>query len=231
MNNFRIKYQLLFVFFLCVNCLISQDTLVHVNGEKQTVKVTEVNSNFIKYRKFENITGPLYSIEKKDVKYVKYFGGQVDSFQVAEIPKVIVVSPKSKNDLTYFGSKVFYNSNSIDEKEFLNVINAYPEESARKKMQHSYKQMLAHKDIATASLACGLVLGCAVVVATAPFVTGLNVGLGIPTEEGWQVAITGILSGAAMRITGFAVSQSQRNKRKAKIREIVSIYNGDYTFK
>jgi hypothetical protein len=231
MSNLKMKHLFFIFLFLSINSLFSQDTLIHVNGEKQTVKVTEVNSTLIKYHKYENITGPLYSVEKKDIKYVKYFGGQIDSFAVVESPGVIVVLPKPKNELTYFGSKVFYNSNSINEKEFLSMINAYPEENARMKMQHSYRQMMAHKDIATASLACGLVLGCAVVIATAPFVTGLTDGYAIPSEEGMQVAVIGILSGAAMRITAFAVSQSQRNKRKAKIREIVSIYNGDYTFK
>jgi hypothetical protein len=232
------KKILLLFLCVCFSNMFSQDTLFHRSGEIQAVKVSEINPQLIKYKKFENLNGPVYSISKSDVKRIKYSGGQIDSFDVSVAPAIVVVTPSVavevkpvKNTMICLSNKIFYNQNEIDNEELLSVINNFPDASAKKKMKISYKQMRAHGDIAATSLACGLVLGCAVVVATAPFVTGLTDEFLLPTDEGMQVAVIGILCGGAMRITGFAVSQSQRNKKKAKMREIVAIYNGDYEFK
>lgn len=231
------KKILLLFLCVCYSNMFSQDTLFHKSGEIQAVKVSEINPQLIKYKKFENLNGPVYSISISDVQRIKYSGGQIDSFNVALTPAVIatptipVAENSTRKKMSCIGSQIFIDEYQIGTDELLGIINSFPDATAKQKMKISYKQMRAHGDIATGSLACGLVLGCLAVIGTAPFVTGLTDDYFIPTDEGMQVAMVGILCGGAMRITGFAVSKSQRNKKKAKAREIVSIYNGDYEFK
>lgn len=218
------KNFFLLAFLFCSYSLFPQDTLVKVNGDKELVKVAEVNPELIKYHKSDNPGGPLYSVGKNDIRLIKYAGGHVDTFNLSKVADARQI----KNTLVYYGTKVFFNSKPVGMGEFRSIIDQHPDANARSKMQNSYRRMVGHRDIATVSLSLGLVLGCAAVVVTNPFVTGM-VDYGIlPTDEGIQVAIAGILSGAALRISGFAVSHAQRNKKKAKIREIVAIYNGDY---
>lgn len=230
------KSFLLFALF-CVADFVAQDTLVQFSGEKQLVKVEEINSTLIKYRKTENINGPVYSVGKRDIHYIKYAGGHIDSFPNVDVPNVVQsagpgqVIQSKKNQITYYGSKIVYDNEVIGESKLYSLINSHPDENARKEMNSRFVRMKAHKDIGTTCLVAGLGLGCVTVVLTSPLVTGLYDDFLIPTDEGMQVAAAGILSGAVMRITAFAVSQAQRNKRKAKIREIAAIYNGEYDFK
>lgn len=207
----------------------SQDTLFYRSGEKKSVTVNEINPDLIKFHKFENPDGPAYTIRKSEVIKIKYSGGHIDSFPAVKVVEVIEATPK-KAELVYYGTKIFYDSKPIDGHEFLNMINNFSDETSRKKMQQAHKQMVAHRDISTVSLTTGLVLGCAVVIATNPYVAGLNDGLA-PTEDGINLALAGIAAGAIMRVSAFVFHKVHRNKSKAKTRQIVSIYNGDYIFK
>jgi len=62
--------------FLC----ISQDILTYKNGTETKVKVTEVTSSEVKFKKFDNIDGPLYSILKTDLFMIKYENGTKEVF-------------------------------------------------------------------------------------------------------------------------------------------------------
>jgi hypothetical protein len=64
--------------------LFGQDVIVKKNGEEIKAKVEEVLNYDIKYHRFDNLTGPLYTISKSEVASVKYENGTVDSF--ANIP-------------------------------------------------------------------------------------------------------------------------------------------------
>jgi hypothetical protein len=62
------------------NKAIGQDTIVIRNGDEIRAKVEEVQVTEIKYRKYENLTGPLYSIKKSEIFMVKYENGSKDVF-------------------------------------------------------------------------------------------------------------------------------------------------------
>lgn len=61
------------------NCF-SQDTITKRTGEELTSKVLEVGQSEIKYKKFDNIDGPTFSIAKSDVLMVQYENGTKDIF-------------------------------------------------------------------------------------------------------------------------------------------------------
>jgi len=61
--------------------LFSQDIIYKINGEEIKAKVSEVDLTTIKYRRFDNPTGPIYTIKKSEVSKIKYENGTVDVFQ------------------------------------------------------------------------------------------------------------------------------------------------------
>ena len=75
----------IFIFFLfsCL-CVTAQDTISFRNGEVKAVKVSEVGINDVKYTRFDNADGPKYIVTKNDIHFIKYSGGQIDSFAVAK---------------------------------------------------------------------------------------------------------------------------------------------------
>jgi hypothetical protein len=62
------KYILLFILFVCSSNIIkAQDTLSTRYGENVLVKVIEVGTTEVKYKKQDNLNGPLFSILKSDL--------------------------------------------------------------------------------------------------------------------------------------------------------------------
>jgi hypothetical protein len=64
----------LFLFFYSgmLETVHAQDVLVLKSGRELKVIITEETNDIIKYREFENATGPLYTIDKTKVESVKY---------------------------------------------------------------------------------------------------------------------------------------------------------------
>jgi hypothetical protein len=57
-----------------------QDVIVRKNGEEIKARVEQILDTEIKYRKADNLTGPIYSIKKADVFMIKYENGTKDVF-------------------------------------------------------------------------------------------------------------------------------------------------------
>jgi len=77
----RLK-KLLFTYTLLafVLGLNAQDSILKVNGEKISAKVLEVGTDNVKYRKFSNMDGPLYTIAKDEIKEIIFENGDKESF-------------------------------------------------------------------------------------------------------------------------------------------------------
>ncbi len=58
----------------------SQDVITQKNGDKINAKIVEVGISEIKYKKFDNQDGPVYSIAKRDVLKIIYENGTTDQF-------------------------------------------------------------------------------------------------------------------------------------------------------
>ncbi len=82
------------VFTVC-----AQDIIIKINGEEILSKVEEVGELSIKYRKFTNMNGPLYSISRKDVSEIHYESGDKDIItrpdETAQAP-VTVTEPEKR---------------------------------------------------------------------------------------------------------------------------------------
>lgn len=72
------KYMKILTIIFCVslfNNLNAQDLITLKTGEEVKSKVLEVGSTEVKYKKFENIQGPTYTILKSDIFMIKYENG------------------------------------------------------------------------------------------------------------------------------------------------------------
>jgi len=96
---------------------IAQDTLTLLNGNRITALVNEVLPTEIKYKKFDNPDGPVYTVLKEEVVTIRYRNGTMDEFSIQpvqterQIPAVPSVGHaaegRSFSELTRRGSSVF----------------------------------------------------------------------------------------------------------------------------
>ena len=75
------KNILLFILFICSSNIIkAQDTLSTRYGETILVKVIEVGTSEVKYKKLDNLNGPVFSMLKSDLLMIKYENGTREDF-------------------------------------------------------------------------------------------------------------------------------------------------------
>ncbi len=72
---------LLTIFIVIIGIqLCGQDYVILNNGDEIEAKALEINENNIKYKKFSNIDGPTYHLEKSKIFMIKYQSGDRDVF-------------------------------------------------------------------------------------------------------------------------------------------------------
>ncbi len=59
----------------------AQDIIILNDGDEISAKVTEIGIDVVKYHKFENQSGPIYSINKDDVFMIRYQNGEKEVFK------------------------------------------------------------------------------------------------------------------------------------------------------
>jgi uncharacterized protein (TIGR02145 family) len=79
------KSLLIAVFLIAGALLNAQDVIIHKNGEKISAKVLEITPELVKYKKFTNLEGPIYSVYKSDVVQITYQDGTVESFSAKPV--------------------------------------------------------------------------------------------------------------------------------------------------
>ena len=74
------KQLLMFLFLLCSVSASAQDVIVKKDGSTILSKVLEVGQNEIKYKKYDNLEGPTYTINKSELQAINYQNGAKDTF-------------------------------------------------------------------------------------------------------------------------------------------------------
>jgi len=81
-NQIKIHFlSIPFLFLLASFSAVAQDVILKKNGDEVKSLVTEVTDEAIKYHKFDNPTGPVYSIKKAEVFMITYKNGSKDVFK------------------------------------------------------------------------------------------------------------------------------------------------------
>lgn len=86
------RFFLLAAFLLSVFAASAQDIIVKQNGEEIQAKVEEVGVQSIRYRKFSNLSGPIYSIARNDVFMIRYESGSKDIITPLDKPATTVAA-------------------------------------------------------------------------------------------------------------------------------------------
>lgn len=69
---------------LCLTMtVVAQDIVVKKDGTTIKAKVTEVSSTEIKYKRFDNLNGPVYTISVSELLAINYENGNTESFNGA----------------------------------------------------------------------------------------------------------------------------------------------------
>lgn len=161
----------LFFFGICSN-IFSQDIILLKSGEEIKTKVQEVGIDKINYKKFENLTGPTYTVEKSKVFMITYENGAKDIFEtkavepdkaVKNVIKEPVVSQDAfiqpgKQRLDYMKSgRVSLNGKSLTKEECRKILS---EDEEAIKIFNSGKLLITIGDVlAGADLGYSLYMG------------------------------------------------------------------------
>lgn len=115
------KYVLLFFVFFSSQLLQAQDTLVKRNGEKLMVKMMEVNPTDVHYKRSDLPDGPLYTLQKEEIKVVIYSNGIKESFE-NYIPQVVKEKAVPVDlSMQSSGNKYYFKEHRIAEPDMLAV--------------------------------------------------------------------------------------------------------------
>ena len=106
---------------------ISQDVIIKKTGDEIEAKVLEVGETIIKYKKFSNIGGPSYSINKSDIFMIKYENGDKDVFDKKDNNSSRSVSDDgAAKVVTVTYSKLNTGKGGISDKEVFHAIKIDP---------------------------------------------------------------------------------------------------------
>lgn len=78
------KYLSVLIALMACAFASAQDTIKFLNGRVEAAKVMEVGLGKVKYKKMENLNGPLYLLDEAEVDYIKYQNGVVEAFNHPE---------------------------------------------------------------------------------------------------------------------------------------------------
>jgi hypothetical protein len=65
-------------------CAFAQDLITKKSGEDIKAKILEIGQSEIKYKKFDNLSGPIYTISISDILIVRYENGTNEVFEQAK---------------------------------------------------------------------------------------------------------------------------------------------------
>jgi hypothetical protein len=116
LSALKILFLSAFVFMITGLHSYGQDIIVQKTGDEIKARVEQVLDAEIKYRKFENLTGPVYTIKKDQVFMIRYENGTKDVFTTQP-------APVSTQPQTAPASKVNYTDNDIQPARTASVIS------------------------------------------------------------------------------------------------------------
>jgi len=74
------KILITIIMGLTIGSVYSQDVITKKSGEDIQSKVLEVTTSEVKYKKFDNQTGPIFTILKSEILMIRYENGSKDVF-------------------------------------------------------------------------------------------------------------------------------------------------------
>ena len=99
------KLKLLIMFIMTSTAICAQDVIVKKDGSTILSKVLEIESTNIKYKKFSNLNGPVYNVNKSEVFSINYENGEKDVFNTESS-----IQNTTSDEPTFVNAKVSENN-------------------------------------------------------------------------------------------------------------------------
>ena len=77
--------------------LMCQDIIKTHKGNRLTVKVLEITPDYVKYKPYDNLSGPTYSINSKDVDLITFENGKIEYFEKQSKANILAYAPIKPN--------------------------------------------------------------------------------------------------------------------------------------
>lgn len=212
--------------FMILN-LKSQDTIYFKNSNVKSVKVLEISSASVKYKFHNDSTSPLFISETNEIKYIKYFNGLVDSFNVTK-PTIVNYQQEQGNVIVkykydYTDEKIviekknlFYEGKKLKDRELYYLINNYPKNETKLLLNKEFENMRSNHRKQYIFGFMGLGAGI-----IAPL-QGTMLAIGTEDESFFFV---GVASGLTLGITGVIISSINKKYYQKRRLKIANAYN------
>lgn len=218
---------LLFIFFYSISNLYCQDSVCFISKEIIPVKLIEIGVKEIQYVRLDNLDGPKYTVNKKEIKYIKYANGEVDTIKAYLEPlqtlqryrmETVYVNKVSK--ITISNRLLYFDNHFIKDKELGFLIRQIPNKELKLKLIADFELMRNCKRNQYISWFWGIALSLIAV-------QGIDV-LTRTNNTSSQSAVTmglGVATGLAIFGTGTGFAIFFKSKRFQKRNEIAKRYN------
>lgn len=153
---------MLLLLLFSFGAMMAQDVIVKKDGSTILVKVEEINSNEIKYKKWSNLEGPTYSVSKSEISRINYQNGDVE--MISNAPSVTPNQPNYGGGKLDIGNRnqLTLDGRSLSESEARQILGneAYDSYLAGLGMNRAGTALFLIGDIGTVTgivcLICGL---------------------------------------------------------------------------
>jgi len=78
------KKRMIILSILIAKAICAQDLIVFTDSSKVKAVISEIGSDNVKYKRYDMLDGPKYSVDRKTVAYVKYKTGSTERLQAVE---------------------------------------------------------------------------------------------------------------------------------------------------
>lgn len=126
------------------------------SGEKVIVKLTEINSGEVKYKRFDYLEGPVFVMPKQEISFLKYSNGVVESFENFKAP--VIKSDAAPTDLTILpsGRFYYYKERKIPERDMLAITKKQNDPRINLMIKTVERDRFIQNVTNGASIACGI---------------------------------------------------------------------------
>lgn len=91
------------ILMLCSAIIMAQDVIITKDSERIDAKIEEVSNEQIKYRKKDNLSGPLFVMSTSEIQSVLYQNGEVQIFEPVKKKRQVQKSNEPINIKRWFG--------------------------------------------------------------------------------------------------------------------------------
>lgn len=95
-----LKYWVLIILFFSSIIVRAQDVIMKIDGDEVLSKILEVGTTQVKYKKFDDVSGSIFVLDKNQIFMIKYEDGTKDVFGLNTDTVVVLVEAEKELKIT-----------------------------------------------------------------------------------------------------------------------------------